>query len=412
MVRAYAPNRKLSFAWPRVFFLYGPRRASRSGSCPPSCARCSGASRRPCSHGRQIRDYLHVQDVADGLVAVLDAEVEGAVNVSSGQATTLREIVLTAGRLVGPPGAGPARRAARAEQRRPARRRRQRARRRRSGGTRATTSSPGSGRPSSGGVRRTTRRASVHERHLRTRHRHGRRSARPTRSRRRAARPVLFDKRAHYGGHTASYAYEGDGTRSTRVPTSPSRRTSGSGRSSRTRSTASTRCCTRKVNNHWKGHWIKHPAQVNLHGLPTDLVVKIIADFVAAKQRPPAEIRNYEEWLRASFGDTFAETFPMEYTVKYHTTTARQHEHRLDRAAPVPGQARGGAPRGARPEHPRRPLHRRVPLPDARRLRLVPAPLHGRPPSVRLGHEVGRHRPAARKELRFAERRERRVLRR
>ncbi len=68
----------------------------------------------PCSHGRQIRDYMHVQDVADGLVAVLDSDVQGAVNVSSGQATTLREIVLTIGRLVGRPelvqlGALPAR---------------------------------------------------------------------------------------------------------------------------------------------------------------------------------------------------------------------------------------------------------------------------------------------------------------
>ncbi len=55
---------------------------------------------------------------------------------------------------------------------------------------------------------------------------------------------------------------------------------------------------------------------------PTDLIVRIIADFVKAQQNPPGEIRNYEDWLRASFGDTFAETFPMEYTIKYHTTTA------------------------------------------------------------------------------------------
>ena len=67
-----------------------------------------------CSHGKQIRDYMHVQDVADGMVALLDSEVTGTVNVSSGQATTLREIVLTIGRLVGKPeliqlGAIPAR---------------------------------------------------------------------------------------------------------------------------------------------------------------------------------------------------------------------------------------------------------------------------------------------------------------
>jgi protoporphyrinogen oxidase len=78
-----------------------------------------------------------------------------------------------------------------------------------------------------------------------------------------------------------------------------------------------------RVNNYWQGYWIKHPAQVNLHGLPTDLVVKVIADFVEARQQEPGEIRNYEDWLRASFGHTFAETFPMQYTVKYHTTDAR-----------------------------------------------------------------------------------------
>ena len=41
-----------------------------------------------------------------------------------------------------------------------------------------------------------------------------------------------------------------------------------------------------KVNNYWQGHWFKHPAQVNLHGLPRDLVVDIIKDFVAAQQAP------------------------------------------------------------------------------------------------------------------------------
>ncbi len=29
------------------------------------------------------------------------------------------------------------------------------------------------------------------------------------------------------------------------------------------------------VNNHWRGHWIKHPAQCNLHGLPAELVADV-----------------------------------------------------------------------------------------------------------------------------------------
>ena len=100
MVRAFCAGRSLSAAWPRVFFLYGPREHPQRLVSSVVRALLRGEP-APCSHGRQIRDYLYVQDVADGLAAVLDSELEGAVNVSSGRATTLREIALTAGRLVG-----------------------------------------------------------------------------------------------------------------------------------------------------------------------------------------------------------------------------------------------------------------------------------------------------------------------
>jgi nucleoside-diphosphate-sugar epimerase len=113
LVRSYAIGKPLSWAWPRVFFLYGP--GEHPNRLVSSVARSLLAGEpAKSSHGRQIRDYMHVQDVADGLVAVLDADVSGAVNVSSGQATTIREIVLTLGRLTGHPelvqlGALPAR---------------------------------------------------------------------------------------------------------------------------------------------------------------------------------------------------------------------------------------------------------------------------------------------------------------
>lgn len=113
MVRTYATGRELSAAWARVFFLYGPH--EHPERLVPSVIRSilRGEPAR-CSHGRQIRDYLHVQDVADGLVAVLDSDLRQAVNLSSGQATTLREIASTIGRLTGRPelvhlGAIPAR---------------------------------------------------------------------------------------------------------------------------------------------------------------------------------------------------------------------------------------------------------------------------------------------------------------
>ncbi|MBU0996135.1 MAG: FAD-dependent oxidoreductase [Proteobacteria bacterium] len=77
-----------------------------------------------------------------------------------------------------------------------------------------------------------------------------------------------------------------------------------------------------QVNNYWKGQWIKHPAQCNLYGLPKELVVKILKDFIDAQYKDHGLINNYADWLIAAFGKTFAETYPMEYGLKYHTTTA------------------------------------------------------------------------------------------
>lgn len=135
-------------------------------------------------------------------------------------------------------------------------------------------------------------------------------------------RPVIYERRNHYGGHTASYRMEAgftfdEGphvsfTKDPRMQQLLAESVNGEYETIQAR-----------VNNYWRGHWIKHPVQVNLHGLPTDLVVRILADFIEAQHAPEREIANYEDWLRASFGDTLAETFPLQYTRKNHTTEAR-----------------------------------------------------------------------------------------
>lgn len=132
---------------------------------------------------------------------------------------------------------------------------------------------------------------------------------------------VMYDKNSYYGGHTSSYVFpegwvfdEGPHVSFTQDKRIQDLLASNIDHQYETLSTY--------INNYWRGHWIKHPAQCNLYSLPTELVTRIILDFVEADKASPSEIRNYEDWLRASFGNTFAETFPMEYTVKYHTTAA------------------------------------------------------------------------------------------
>ncbi len=104
-----------------------------------------------------------------------------------------------------------------------------------------------------------------------------------------------------------------------------------------------------QVNNHWQGHWIKHPAQCNLHGLPTDLVVAVIKDFVAAsRRRDDGRSRNYADWLRRRVRRHVRGDVPDGVHDQVPHDDRGQHDHRLARAADVPAEARGGAPRRAR----------------------------------------------------------------
>ncbi len=92
MLSVYSESNDLSSAWGRIFFLYGPYEPLRRlvSSVIVSLLKEEKAS---CSHGNQFRDYLYVQDVADAFVALLESEVEGPVNIGSGEPIQLKSII-------------------------------------------------------------------------------------------------------------------------------------------------------------------------------------------------------------------------------------------------------------------------------------------------------------------------------
>lgn len=109
----YCSSTGLSGAWGRMFFLYGPRESPRR-LVPSIILALLKGEPALSSHGQQIRDYAHVQDVAEGIVALLDSEARGAYNIATGRAATIVSIVETLGELTGRPdllriGAIPAR---------------------------------------------------------------------------------------------------------------------------------------------------------------------------------------------------------------------------------------------------------------------------------------------------------------
>lgn len=74
--------------------------------------------------------------------------------------------------------------------------------------------------------------------------------------------------------------------------------------------------------NYADGIWIRHPVQNNIYKLPTKEKIKIIKSFI---KKPEAnEVGNYEEWLKAQYGEYFAEKYPMRYTRKYWGLDAKE----------------------------------------------------------------------------------------
>lgn len=92
----------LSVAWGRAFFLYGPHEHPERLVAAVARALVQGEPAKT-SHGLQVRDYLHVQDVAEAFVTLLDSRVIGPINIASGKAITLREIVERLGAIAGRP---------------------------------------------------------------------------------------------------------------------------------------------------------------------------------------------------------------------------------------------------------------------------------------------------------------------
>jgi len=92
VLRSFSEQEDMSMAWGRIFFLYGPY--EHTARLVPSVIN-SLLDGQPvqCTHGNQIRDFSHVADVASAFVAMLDGSVQGAVNIASGRAIRLKEVI-------------------------------------------------------------------------------------------------------------------------------------------------------------------------------------------------------------------------------------------------------------------------------------------------------------------------------
>jgi nucleoside-diphosphate-sugar epimerase len=99
---AYANATGLELAWGRIFLCYGPGEDERR--LVPSVIRALLAGHEAdVSDGEQLRDFMHTDDLARAFVELLDSQVDGAVNIASGEGVRLAEVIALIAEEIGRP---------------------------------------------------------------------------------------------------------------------------------------------------------------------------------------------------------------------------------------------------------------------------------------------------------------------
>jgi len=101
-IQSVADKAGWSFAWGRIFWLYGPGEAG-GRLVSDVCKALSEGRPVEVSEGLHRRDFLHVDQVAAAFVAALDSAWRGPFNIGSGHGVPIREIALQLGEISGRP---------------------------------------------------------------------------------------------------------------------------------------------------------------------------------------------------------------------------------------------------------------------------------------------------------------------
>jgi nucleoside-diphosphate-sugar epimerase len=102
VLQAFCANQEISFAWARMFHLFGPREAP--GRLVASVARALiRGERAVCGAGHVIRDFMPVEQAGAALAMLIESDVQGPVNVATGRGTSVETIAHLLGEISGRP---------------------------------------------------------------------------------------------------------------------------------------------------------------------------------------------------------------------------------------------------------------------------------------------------------------------
>jgi len=102
VVEAYAAQAELSAAWGRIFFLFGPWEQPQR-LVPSVVQALLRGEQAVVDHPEPARDFLYAGDVGAAFAALLDSDVRGPVNIGSGEAMRIGDLVQAVAAEVGAP---------------------------------------------------------------------------------------------------------------------------------------------------------------------------------------------------------------------------------------------------------------------------------------------------------------------
>jgi nucleoside-diphosphate-sugar epimerase len=102
MLASFAVQHGISFAWGRLFNLFGS--SEHPARLASSIARSIIAGEpAKCSTGTALRDFMDTRDAGAALAALTVSEVQGPVNIASGEARSIADVAMMLGDIYGRP---------------------------------------------------------------------------------------------------------------------------------------------------------------------------------------------------------------------------------------------------------------------------------------------------------------------
>lgn len=100
VLEAWAPQAGISWAWGRLFNVFGPHEKPQR-LIPKIIAKLLAGNPVPFDQAAFVRDFMDIRDAADAFVTLFASRVEGAINIADGHPVSVQSVLKTVGDCLG-----------------------------------------------------------------------------------------------------------------------------------------------------------------------------------------------------------------------------------------------------------------------------------------------------------------------